>query len=182
MVALACKYDLEFLHFDVEQAFAQSELDHEFFMKLPPGCKSMSALVVRVDKSLDGLRQACRKIHKRLVSNLKRISVEQSLSDPCVVRFMMRNEVIGMIAIHVDDILHGGIESLAKIVVQALGDSFTRRVLARSNSFLVAHLVATAKLARLTCLKRVASGVFSRDSIFVAPARSLLPLLVITGP
>ncbi|CAB1109949.1 unnamed protein product [Ectocarpus sp. CCAP 1310/34] len=42
MVALACKYNLELLRFDIEQAFAQSELDHEVFMKLPPGCKSMS--------------------------------------------------------------------------------------------------------------------------------------------
>ena len=41
-VALACKYDLELLHFDVEQAFVQSELDYELCMKLPPGCGSMS--------------------------------------------------------------------------------------------------------------------------------------------
>ncbi|CAB1113285.1 unnamed protein product [Ectocarpus sp. CCAP 1310/34] len=124
LVALTCKYDLEFLHFDIEQAFVQSELDHEVFMKLPPGCESMSGKVVRFDKSLDGLRQACRTFLKRFVSDLKRISVEQSLSDPCVLRFMMRNEVMGVIAIHVDDFLCGGIESLAKIVVQALGDSF----------------------------------------------------------
>ncbi|CAB1099879.1 unnamed protein product [Ectocarpus sp. CCAP 1310/34] len=36
LVALACKYNLELLHFDIEQAFVQSELDHEVFMKLPP--------------------------------------------------------------------------------------------------------------------------------------------------
>ncbi|CAB1106721.1 unnamed protein product [Ectocarpus sp. CCAP 1310/34] len=82
LVALACKYDLEFLHFDIEQAFVQSELDHEVFVKLPPGCESMSGKVARLDKSLDGLRQACRTFLKRLVSDLKRISVEQSLSDP----------------------------------------------------------------------------------------------------
>ena len=50
LVALACKYDLEFLHFDIEQAFVQSELDHEVFMKLPPGCESMTGKVVRLDK------------------------------------------------------------------------------------------------------------------------------------
>ena len=53
LVALACKYDLEFLHFNIEQAFVQSELDHEVFMKLPPGCESMTGKVVRLDKSLD---------------------------------------------------------------------------------------------------------------------------------
>ena len=58
LVALACKYDLELLHWDIEQAFIQSKLDHEVFMKLPPGCGSMSGKVVRLNKSLYGLKQA----------------------------------------------------------------------------------------------------------------------------
>ncbi|CAB1099628.1 unnamed protein product [Ectocarpus sp. CCAP 1310/34] len=105
LVALACKYDLEYLHFDIEQAFGPSELDHEVSMKLPPGCESMTGKVVRLDKSLYGLRQVSRTFHKRLVSDLKKIGFESSLSDPCVLRFMMGDEVLGMIAIHVDDIL-----------------------------------------------------------------------------
>ena len=104
LVALACKHNLELLHWDIEQAFVQSELDHEEFMKLPPGCGSMSGKVVRVNKSLYGLKQASRAFYKRLVSDLKMIGFEQSLSDPCVLRFTMGDEVMGMVAIHVDDI------------------------------------------------------------------------------
>ena len=59
LAALACKYNLELLHWDIEQAFLQSELDHEVFMKLPPGCGSMSGKV-RLNKSLYGLKQASR--------------------------------------------------------------------------------------------------------------------------
>ncbi|CAB1113542.1 unnamed protein product [Ectocarpus sp. CCAP 1310/34] len=136
LVALACKYDLEFLHFDIEQAFVQSELDHEVFMKLPPGCESMTGKVVRLDKSLYGLRQASRTFHKRLVSDLKRIGFEQSLSDPCVLHFMMGDEVLGMIAIHVDDILYAGIERLAEMVVEALGDSLPTKNLGEVRFFL----------------------------------------------
>ena len=58
-------------------------------MMLPPGCGSMSGKVVRLNKSLYGLKQASRTFYKRLVSDLKRIGFEQSLSDPCVLRFMM---------------------------------------------------------------------------------------------
>ena len=54
----------ELLHFDIEQAFVQSELDHEVFMKLPPGCGSMSGKVVRLGKILYGLRQASRTFNK----------------------------------------------------------------------------------------------------------------------
>ena len=38
--------------FDIEQAFVQLELDHEVFMKLPPGCGSMSGKIVHLGKSL----------------------------------------------------------------------------------------------------------------------------------
>ena len=79
LVSLACKYNLELLYWDIDQAFVQSELDHEVFMKLPPGCGSMSGKVVRLNKSLYGLKQASRTLYKRLVSDLKRIGFEQSL-------------------------------------------------------------------------------------------------------
>ena len=51
LVALACKYNLELPHWDIEQAFVQSEFDHEVFMKLPPGCGSMSGKVARLNNS-----------------------------------------------------------------------------------------------------------------------------------
>ena len=58
-----------------------------------------------MNKNLYGQRQASRTFGERLVSELTRISFEQFISDPCVLRFMMGDEVVGMVAIHVDDIL-----------------------------------------------------------------------------
>ncbi|CAB1104504.1 unnamed protein product [Ectocarpus sp. CCAP 1310/34] len=136
VVALACKYNLELLHLDIEQAFFQSKLDHEVLMKLPPGCDSMSGKIVRLNKSLYGLKQASRTFYKRLVSDLLRIGFEQSLSDPCVLRFMMGDEVMGIIAIHVDDILYAGTKRLAEVIVEALGDSLPTKNLGEVRFFL----------------------------------------------
>ena len=136
LVALTCKYNLELLHWDIEQAFVQSELDHKVFMKLPSGTGSMSGKVARLHKSLYGLKQASRAFYKRLVSDLKRIGFELSMSDPCVLRFMMEDEVVGMVAIHVDDILYAGTKSLAKVVVEALGDSLPTKNLGEVEFFL----------------------------------------------
>ena len=136
IVALACKFDWELLHLDIEQAFVQSELDHEVYMKLPPGCGSMSGKIVRLCKSLYGLRQASRTFHKRLVSDLKRIGFEQSLTDPCILRFMVDDEVLGMVVIHVDDILFAGLKRLGEFLVQALGDSLPTKNLGEVVFFL----------------------------------------------
>ena len=104
-------------------------------MKLPPGCGSTSGKVARLNKSLYGLQKASRTFYKRLVSDLKRIGFEQSMSDPCVLRFMMGDEVVGMIANHVDDILYAGAKSLAKVVVEALGDSLPTKNLGEVEFF-----------------------------------------------
>ena len=141
LVALACKYNLELLHWGIEQAFVQSELDHEVFMKLPSGCGSMSGKVSRLNKSLYGLKQASRTFYKRLVSNLKRIVFEQSMSDPCVLRFMMGDEVLGMVAIPVDDILYAGTKSLAKVDVEALGDSLPTKNFGEVKFFLGCEII-----------------------------------------
>ena len=66
LVALACKYNLEILHWDIEQAFVQAASDHEVFMNLPPGCGSVSGKVARLNKSLYGLKQTSKPFYKRL--------------------------------------------------------------------------------------------------------------------
>ena len=64
------------------------------------------------------------------------IGFEQSMSDPCVLRFMMGDEVVGMVAIHVDDIMYAGTKSLAEVVVEALGDSLPTKNLGEVMFFL----------------------------------------------
>ena len=92
--------------------------------------------VVRLGKSLYGLRQASRTFNKRLVQDLKTIVFEQCLTDPCVLRFMMGDEVIGMILIHVDDILHAGLKRPAEYLLQELGNLLPTKNLGEVNFFL----------------------------------------------
>ena len=59
--------DLDLRHFDVEQAFVQSDLDAEIYLRLPPGCGAMSGKVVRLNKSVYGLKQASRTWYQLLL-------------------------------------------------------------------------------------------------------------------
>ena len=49
---------------------------------------------------------------------------------------MMGDEVIGMVAFHVDDIRYAGTKSLAKVVVEAPGDSLPTKYLGEVKFFL----------------------------------------------
>ena len=60
MVAVALENDLELNHFDAEQAFVQSKLTEDVYMRMPPGCGDLFGRYVILNKSLYGLKQAAR--------------------------------------------------------------------------------------------------------------------------
>lgn len=55
VLTLGSQLDWDLGHFDVEQAFIQSELDGEVTMGLPSGCSFMSWTVVRLNEIIYGL-------------------------------------------------------------------------------------------------------------------------------
>ena len=101
--AIACEYDLDLCHFDVDQAFVQSRLDENVFLRLPRGCGKMSGKVVRLNKSLYGLKQASRTWHAHLTMCLLRLGFEQCLTDVCVFRLTEDGRVTIIAVVHVDD-------------------------------------------------------------------------------
>ena len=66
LAALACELNLDLCHFDIEQAFVQSDLEEDVCMRLPQGCGRLSGKIVRLNKSLYGLKQASRQWHAHL--------------------------------------------------------------------------------------------------------------------
>ena len=74
--AIACELDLDLCHFDVDQAFVQSPLDEDVFLRLSKGCGKLSGKVVRLNKSLYGLKQASRTGHAHLTMCLEKLGFE----------------------------------------------------------------------------------------------------------
>ncbi|CAB1107751.1 unnamed protein product [Ectocarpus sp. CCAP 1310/34] len=60
LAAIACEQNLSLRHFDIKQAFVQSDLDEDDFVRLPEGCGRLSGMNVKLNKSLYGLKQASR--------------------------------------------------------------------------------------------------------------------------
>ena len=83
VAAMACKLDWDLRHLDVEQAFIQSEVDTDIYLRLPPGCGSVSGKVVLFNKALYGVKQSGREWYQ-LLSTLVECGFEQCLVDPCV--------------------------------------------------------------------------------------------------
>ncbi|CAB1102148.1 unnamed protein product [Ectocarpus sp. CCAP 1310/34] len=92
-------------------AFVQSKLDEDVFVRLPQGCGALSGKVVKLGRSLYGLRQASRTWHKHLMRGMQRLGCESCAADAYVMR-LIEDGVVTMVAvIHVDDIFSIGRKS-----------------------------------------------------------------------
>ena len=86
LAALACELDLDLCHFDAEQASVQSNLDEVGYIRFPPGGGALSGKVVRLRRSLYGLKQASQTWHYDVVRGMKALGFEQCEADVCVMR------------------------------------------------------------------------------------------------
>ena len=77
---------------------------------------------------------------------------------------------------------YAGLKRLAEYLLQELGNLLPTKNLGEVNFFLGCAFRRDREAGTIRFLRRVTSVVFLRDSKFVAPARSPLPLRTITGP
>ena len=93
LAAFANEYDLELCHFDVDQPFVRADLKEDVFMRLPEGCGELSGKMIKLNKSIYGLRQASRQWYAMLKKCLLTLGFEQCLADSCV--FFIRGGITG---------------------------------------------------------------------------------------
>ncbi|CAB1112502.1 unnamed protein product [Ectocarpus sp. CCAP 1310/34] len=110
LAAMACEQNLSLRHFDIKQAFVQSDLDEDVFMRLPEGCGRLSGMIVKLNKSLYGLKQASRQWHSHLARCLICLGFIQCMADTCVFRLIEEGRVVVTLVVHVDFIFSIGEE------------------------------------------------------------------------
>ena len=98
----------DFVHLDAEQAFVQSTLQEDVFIRLPKGCGRLTGKVVKLARSLYGLKQASRMWHYHLVRGMLSLGFEQCGADACVMRLVEDGAVVMVVVVHVDDIFSIG--------------------------------------------------------------------------
>ena len=100
---MACELGPDLCNFDVEQAFVQSPLDEDVYMQLSEDCGWLSGMIVKLNKSLYGLKQASRQWHAHLTRRLLLLGFVQCLAGACVFRLMEDERVDMIIVVNVED-------------------------------------------------------------------------------
>jgi hypothetical protein len=87
---------------DVKTAFLNGELESEVYMKPPPGIQIPRGKVLRLRRSLYGLKQSPRSWYDKFRKTMEKWSWQVSPYDPCV---FLQSDLGLYVALWVDDIL-----------------------------------------------------------------------------
>ena len=91
----------------MDQPFVRADLKEDVFMRLPEGCGELSGKMIKLNKSIYGLRQASRQWYAMLKKCLLALGFEQRLADSCVFR-LIRGGIVLILVVHVDGIFAVG--------------------------------------------------------------------------
>ena len=107
LTAIAAVRGYAMIQADVDKAYLHGKLDEELYMRGPVGYPGTKGKVLRLHKSLYGLKQAGRTWNERLNSSLIAMGYTRSKSDHCVY-YMHNNDISHFVAVYVDDLLFVG--------------------------------------------------------------------------
>ena len=131
MLAIAAELDYEVLMLDVQTTFLKAGVEEEVYVKMAPGeetyDKSRVPFVMKLKKSLYGLRQSLKNWFGAMDDHLSNIGFRSLKSDPCVYVFEDKTGT-AILTLYVDDIfLLGTNKQLLGKLKKQLMDSFERR-------------------------------------------------------
>ena len=82
LMAVAARFDLEFIQYDAVNAFVNAKLLHDVFMRMPPGYRKRGQ-VLHLKKALYGLRESPLLWQKDFTATLSRLGFSPVPHEPC---------------------------------------------------------------------------------------------------
>ncbi|QRV96308.1 Retrovirus-related Pol polyprotein from transposon TNT 1-94 [Ceratobasidium sp. AG-Ba] len=137
---------------DVHSAYLNADVDEELYMRQIPYFEDGTNRVLKLKRSLYGLKQAGRMWNKLFDSKLKRIGYQACKTDACVYRRITTRDdqlQVAILAIHVDDIMVATSTNNTDQVISELLREFEMRDLGPIRHFLGINFIRDLESAGL---------------------------------
>jgi hypothetical protein len=140
--AMVAKKNLDCWHFDIKNAFTESELREDIYLAPPQGVQVTKGHVLKALKSLYGLKQAGRDWSLLLRKFLLESGFEQSLADPCL--YVHPDRQLYML-VYVDDIPAAGKPTSLEWFAKTLSTRFNAKNLGEISKLLGMRIIRDRK-------------------------------------
>lgn len=149
LVALSAELHLSIDHLDVETAFLNGDIKEEIYLKPPEGLKVESGKVLKLQKSIYGLKQSGRNWNEKMNETLLEIGFKRCSAEPCLY-YLREGKSIVILALYVDDCYCFHNDSvLSKRIKDALQKKFTIKDLGAATNLVGMKLSRTGKKVTL---------------------------------
>ena len=133
ILLLATVHGWNFSGIDIENAFVEGTLSETIYMMLPEDVfrnPDGSSVIVRLLKTLYGLKQASRVFYKMIVKILLELGLKPTLHDPCIFVFYDSiSDMITIVILWVDDVgLTGNDIAMIEQIIAAIRAAFAKIV------------------------------------------------------
>lgn len=108
LLALAAINNWNVRQLDIETAYLNAPVDEDIYMRQVPGFELPGNKVLKLKRSLYGLKQAGRNWNTTLTEFLISIGMTKSSIDPCLFYFHDTDGKIALLSVYVDDIIITG--------------------------------------------------------------------------
>lgn len=136
MLALAGKLNWSIYQYDVDTAFLNGDIDKDIYMKCPKGFGFPENSVLKLQKSLYGLKQSARKWNEKFHKTLIDIGFKQSKADSCLYSYKHDEDTCYLIC-HVDDfLLSGPVETIIHNIASKIHYRFSIKAQGKVSNFL----------------------------------------------
>jgi hypothetical protein len=105
VLAIVAKRNMYIHSADIESAFLNAELQEEIYMRQPRGVEDGTTRVMRLFKSIYGLRQASREWYKVFHQALSSLGLKRATFDTSLYTMNHQVHGISIVLVYVDDIL-----------------------------------------------------------------------------
>ncbi len=111
------------IQMDLTNAYLHADIQDRVFIYVPQGFPGAGE-IARLDKATYGTKQGARRFYDHTTSVLHQIGFEQCSTEPCLFRYLQKDEQAAFLILYVDDALISGPQELVKIIETKLKTYF----------------------------------------------------------
>lgn len=136
LLSVGIKFNMLIEHLDVKTAFLNGDLNEAVFMKPPEGIFVPQGHVLKLQKSLYGLKQSPRCWNEKFHTCMSSLGFSRSSADPCLY-IKISGKIFICLVLYVDDMLLVGNDSVAvNILKKQLADTFEMKEMGEVKNFM----------------------------------------------